>query len=192
MGREDWKKETSQNSHCHCLLGPPARTVVLCLQTTAAGLPPVLPTLLASSPHCQGMVRGCSSTYLILTHVGSLYLLFPAYTALFPQMVQGSFYRISLKTISLESFPDHRGQREPPVSLYHHTWLPLSPHIPIGFTSSSTGLLGHCLQQHPRMSAPWWPKPPLINSSILPPRMVPSAVLFSHSDVSDSCRPHGL
>lgn len=33
---------------------------------------------------------------------GSLHLLFPAYTTLFPQMVQGSFYRISLKTITLE------------------------------------------------------------------------------------------
>lgn len=77
---------------------------MLCLQTTAAGLPPVLPPpFWPHLPTARGWCGGCSSTCLTLTHVGSLHLLFPAYTTLFPQMVQGSFYHISLKTISLES-----------------------------------------------------------------------------------------
>lgn len=51
-----------------------------------------------------------------------------------------------------EAFPDHPGQREPPVSLYHHTQFPLSPHrIYLFICWFATW---DYLQQHLRMSAP--------------------------------------
>jgi len=43
ISKTNWEEKTGRKRHqnSHCLLGPPARKVVLCLQTTAAGLPPV-------------------------------------------------------------------------------------------------------------------------------------------------------
>ena len=104
--KTNWEEKTGRKRHqnSHCLLGPPARKVVLCLQTTAAGLPPVpRPPFWPHRPPARrlgggGMFLNMPNSY----PCGSLHLLFPAYTTLFPQMVQGSFYRISLKTITLE------------------------------------------------------------------------------------------